>query len=34
MNYKKKIIKMITEIDDKKYLKYLYILIKNLLSND
>ena len=33
MNYKKKIIKLIEEIEEEKYLKYIYILVKELLDN-
>ena len=33
MNYKKKIIKLLEEIEEEKYLKYIYILIKELLDN-
>lgn len=33
MNYKKKIIKLLEEIEEEKYLKYIYILVKELLDN-
>ncbi len=32
MNYKKKIIKMVRCIEEEKYLKYIYTLIKELLE--
>ena len=33
MDYKSKIIKMLDSIDDEKHIRYLYILIKQMISN-
>lgn len=33
MNYKSKIIQLLDSIDDEKYMRYLYILIRQMISN-
>lgn len=33
MDYKSKIIQLLDSIDDEKYLRYLYILIRQMISN-
>lgn len=33
MDYKSKIIKLLDSIDDEKHIRYLYILIKQMISN-
>ena len=33
MDYKSKIIKMLDSIEDEKHIRYLYILIKQMISN-
>ena len=34
MNYKKKIIELVRQIEEEKYLRYIYTLIKELLENN
>lgn len=33
MNYKSKIIQLLDSIDDEKHLRYLYILVRQMISN-